>query len=189
MELTYMCPVLTYLAIRGSQEGLLFRFQDNSPLTKSRFVDKFWQLLHVDQAEMDGVLYAGNSFLIGATTTAAANGVEDSTIQTLGKLCILIILQGVSSLCSLTPDPRLKSTPVCRSLLWRTGKRQAKFKFTGYINMHAHVHIRIHIWDMYNHRAGAHPGWSRDFVNQPVEKLVSSLAASLARAPERIPLE
>ena len=81
-----LCPVsalLSYLAIRGSQEGLLFQFQDNSPLTKSRFVTKFRQLL--DQAEIDSTLYASHSFRIGAATTAAANGVEDSTIQTLGR--------------------------------------------------------------------------------------------------------
>ena len=29
--------------------------------------------------------YAGHSFRIGATTTAASSGIEDSTIQTLGR--------------------------------------------------------------------------------------------------------
>ena len=81
-----LCPVsalLKYLAVCGSQEGLLFKFRNNSPLTKSKFVAKFRQLLQ--QAGFDSSLYSGHSFRIGAATTAAANGVEDSTIQTLGR--------------------------------------------------------------------------------------------------------
>ena len=76
-------PLLNYFAVRGSEEGIIFRFQDNSPLTKSKFVAKFQHLL--DLASIDSTLYAGHSFRIGAATTAAANGVEDSTIQTLGR--------------------------------------------------------------------------------------------------------
>ena len=75
-----LCPVsalLKYLAVRGSQEGLLFKFRNNSPLTKSKFVAKFRPLL-----QQAGIF---RSFRIGAATTAAANGVEDSTIQTLGR--------------------------------------------------------------------------------------------------------
>ena len=81
-----LCAVtalLNYLAIRGPVEGILFKFQDNSPLTKSKFVANFRQLL--DAAGINSALYAGHSFRIGAATTAAANGVEDSTIQTLGR--------------------------------------------------------------------------------------------------------
>ena len=81
-----LCPIsalLNYLAVRGSAEGILFRFRDNSPLTKSKFVAKFRHLL--DLSGIDSTLYSGHSFRIGAATTAAANGVEDSTIQTLGR--------------------------------------------------------------------------------------------------------
>ena len=66
-----------------SQPGLLFHFSDGSLLTKSKFVDKFRTLLQ--QAGIDGSLYSGHSFHIGAAATAAANRVEDSLIQTLGR--------------------------------------------------------------------------------------------------------
>ena len=81
-----LCPVsalLKYLAARGSQEGLLFKFKDNSLLTNSKFVARFRQL--VQQAGFDSSVYSGHGFRIGAATTAAANGVEDSTIQTLRR--------------------------------------------------------------------------------------------------------
>ena len=81
-----LCPVtalLNYLMIRGNSTGLLFHFKDNTPLTKSKFTSKFRDLL--TQAGMDSSLYAGHSFRIGAATTAAAKGVEDSLIQTLGR--------------------------------------------------------------------------------------------------------
>ena len=100
----------------------------------------------------------------------------------------IYILQGVSSLCLLTPYTHLNSTRVCRFLLWtmcqyskrQTGKRQVKF--TSYIIcMCAHVYIC-------NHRA-VHI--LADLVTSSIsqlEKLVS-LAVSLARAPKRISLE
>ena len=50
---------------------------------KSKFTARFRQLL--DQAGVDSTPYAGHSFRIGAATTAAAKGVEDSLIQTLGR--------------------------------------------------------------------------------------------------------
>ena len=71
------------MVVRGNSPGMLFRFQDGTPLTKSRFTQKFRQLL--SQAGMDPTMYAGHSFRIGAATTAAARGVEDSLIQTLGR--------------------------------------------------------------------------------------------------------
>ena len=49
----------------------------------SKFVARFRQL--VQQAGFDSSVYSGHSFRIGAATTTAANGVEDSTIQTLGR--------------------------------------------------------------------------------------------------------
>ena len=39
-----LCPVsalLNYLAIRGSEEGILFRFQDNTPLTRASLLQNF----------------------------------------------------------------------------------------------------------------------------------------------------
>ena len=81
-----LCPVsalLKYLIVRGTAPGLLFHFQDNAPLTKSKFTAKFRELLLL--AGMDPKHYAGHSFRIGAASTAAAKGIEDSLIQTLGR--------------------------------------------------------------------------------------------------------
>ena len=81
-----LCPVqalLNYLTIRGKSPGPLFHSQDRSPLTKAAFTSRFRAILH--QAGIDGSAYAGHSFRIGAASTAAANGVEDSLIQTLGR--------------------------------------------------------------------------------------------------------
>ena len=81
-----LCPVtalINYIVIRGSSPGLLFHFSDGAPLTKSKFTQKFRQLLI--QAGIDSTIYAGHSFRIGAASTAAAKGVEDSLIQTLGR--------------------------------------------------------------------------------------------------------
>ena len=81
-----LCPVaalLAYLSIRGTNPGLLFHFNDNTPLTKPRFTAKFRELLK--KSGFNDAEYAGHSFRIGAATTAAAKGVEDSLIQTLGR--------------------------------------------------------------------------------------------------------
>ena len=61
----------------------LFRFEDGKPLTRIRLVEKVQRALQVA-----GVLskpYSGHSFRIGAATTAARVGVEDSTIKMLGR--------------------------------------------------------------------------------------------------------
>lgn len=81
-----LCPVsalLNYLVIRGNSPGLLFHFKDGTLLTKPRFTQHFRHLL--SQAGIDPTSYAGHSFRIGAATTAAARGIEDSLIQTLGR--------------------------------------------------------------------------------------------------------
>ena len=81
-----LCPVsalLKYLIVYGTAPGLLFHFKDNTPLTKSKFTTKFCELLLL--AGMDPKHYAGHSFRIGAASTAAAKGIEDSLIQTLGR--------------------------------------------------------------------------------------------------------
>ena len=83
---TDLCPVkalLKYLVVRGTQEGPLFSFQDGRLLTRQRFVEEVCKALQ--QAGIDQSRYCGHSFRIGAATTAAARGMEDSVIKTLGR--------------------------------------------------------------------------------------------------------
>lgn len=81
-----LCPVvalLAYLARRGEKPGALFQWRDGTPLSKSKFVEAVREALSM--AHLPAEEYAGHSFRIGAATTAAMAGVEDSTIQTLGR--------------------------------------------------------------------------------------------------------
>ena len=83
---TDICPVaaiLGYMVQRGSQKGPLFLFSDGRFLTRERFVDQVRRALQV--AGVDSSQYAGHSFRIGAATTAALSGIQDSLIKTLGR--------------------------------------------------------------------------------------------------------
>lgn len=81
-----LCPItalVRFLALRGSKPGPLLCWKDGSPLTKPRLVG----LLRValEKAGLDPAKFAGHSFRIGAASTAAAKGMEDSVIKTLGR--------------------------------------------------------------------------------------------------------
>ena len=81
-----LCPVaamMHYLSIRGSCSGPLFRFGDGSLLTRGRFVSELKKALA--KAGINASQFNGHSFRIGAATTAAEKGIEDSIIQTLGR--------------------------------------------------------------------------------------------------------
>ena len=81
-----ICPVqalLTYLEKRGPSPGPLFRFESGVPLTRAALVVHLHSALQ--QSGFDAVSYNGHSFRIGAATTAAKCGIEDSMIQTLGR--------------------------------------------------------------------------------------------------------
>ena len=81
-----LCPVsalLSYLSLRGSNPGPLFRWQNGTALTKPRFVSEV--RLALTAANLPAKDFAGHSFRIGATTTSATAGLDDSTIQTLGR--------------------------------------------------------------------------------------------------------
>ena len=81
-----LCPVtaiINYITIRGSEPGLFFQLPQARVVTKSWFVDQIRSILSA--IGLPQHLYAGHSFRIGAATTAAMAGVEDSTIQTLGR--------------------------------------------------------------------------------------------------------
>ena len=81
-----ICPVRAvsaYAAARGNAPGPFFRMGDGSALTKARFVEAVRHALA--RAGVSSVGYSGHSFRIGAATTAAQAGIQDSTIQALGR--------------------------------------------------------------------------------------------------------
>ena len=83
---TDICPVqalLQYLGARSPHQGPLFVFSSGSPLTRSALVSALHTALQ--QAGCRPEEYNGHSFRIGAATTAAQKGLEDSLIQTLGR--------------------------------------------------------------------------------------------------------
>lgn len=81
-----ICPVvalLAYLALRGQRPGPLFLFRDGSPLSRQRLIHQVRQVLQTHGMEISA--FTGHSFRIGAATTAASMGFEDSYIQVLGR--------------------------------------------------------------------------------------------------------
>ena len=81
-----LCPVAAvsaYLAVRGREPGPFFRFASGAPLTREALVKQLRAAL--SQFDVDVSQYSGHSFRIGAATTAAAVGLEDSLIKTLGR--------------------------------------------------------------------------------------------------------
>ena len=81
-----LCPVSAlaqYISMRGCQPGAFFLDASQKVLTKQRFVERIRELL--TSIGLPQHNFAGHSFRIGAATTAAAAGIEDSTIQTLGR--------------------------------------------------------------------------------------------------------
>ena len=91
-----LCPVaaiLSFLLCRGSAPGPLFRFASGEYLTRKRFVELVRAAL--TRAGVDQSKYCGHSFRIGAATTAAAQGIEDSIIKTLGRWESVAYLQYV----------------------------------------------------------------------------------------------
>ena len=71
-----------YLAIRPTKPGPLFIFQDGTPLSRPLLVTHLQEAL--TRAGVDTASYSGHSFRIGAASAAAAAGLSDSLIQTLG---------------------------------------------------------------------------------------------------------
>lgn len=80
-----VCPIVAlgnYLSQRGATPGPLFRFSSGRPLTRQQLSSSVQSILHA--AGYSGS-YSGHSFRIGAATTAAARGVPDHLIKTLGR--------------------------------------------------------------------------------------------------------
>lgn len=81
-----ICPVKAvseYISQRGDCEGPFFIDQHRQPVKKSWFIKQIRQILQ--RLGLPQEQYAGHSFRIGAATSAALAGVEDSTIQALGR--------------------------------------------------------------------------------------------------------
>ena len=81
-----ICPlvaILSYMARRKPGKSPLFMFKDRRPLTRERFVARVREVLQ--QIGIDQSKYSGHSFRIGAVTTAARTGIQDSLIKTLGR--------------------------------------------------------------------------------------------------------
>lgn len=81
-----ICPVdavLTYLKHRDDCPGPFFVLQDKSPASKEWFVQRLRAILAAVGLPQSS--YAGHSFRIGAATTAALAGLEDSIIQKMGR--------------------------------------------------------------------------------------------------------
>ena len=68
-----LCPVaaalMSYLSLRGDKLGPLFQWKDQTPLSKTKFVEHVRSAL--TSANLPAHLFAGHSFRIGAATTAA----------------------------------------------------------------------------------------------------------------------
>lgn len=80
------CPVAAiaaYLAVRGRADGPFFRWTSGLPLSREAFVKGIRKALSASGMDVSG--YSGHSFRIGAATAAAAAGLEDSLIKTLGR--------------------------------------------------------------------------------------------------------
>ncbi len=81
-----ICPVkalIHYIAVRSPTPGPLFVFQSGTPLTRKALVSHVQSALC--HAGISPAAYTGHSLRIGAATTAAQRGLEDSVIQTLGR--------------------------------------------------------------------------------------------------------
>ena len=75
--------VLAYMALRGQHLGPLFLFQDGTCLSKQQLMSRVNEALASQEVDSSG--FTGHSFRIGAVTTTASMGFEDSLIQALGR--------------------------------------------------------------------------------------------------------
>ena len=71
------------MVARGPSHGAYFTYGNGKVLTRDRFVEDVRSALA--RAGVDASLYSGHSFRIGAATTAAAQGIPDLLIKTMGR--------------------------------------------------------------------------------------------------------
>ena len=81
--LCLVAATLNYMVIRGDKKGLFFLDSEQHVVTKAWFIGQLRAVFKI--IGLPEQSYAGHSFQIGAATTAALAGVEDSTIQALGR--------------------------------------------------------------------------------------------------------
>ena len=82
---TDLCPVaavLSYIASRGPKQGAFFLGSQAHPIAKTYFIRELRKV--ISALGLSQGQFVGHSFRIGAATSAAMAGVEDSTIQLLG---------------------------------------------------------------------------------------------------------
>ena len=97
-----LCPVaavLSFMVARGRAAGPLFSWKNGCYLTKDKFVAEIRKVLTAVGLKPEE--YAGHSFRIGAATTAAQMGLQDSLIKTLGRW-----QSSAYTLCIKTPKER-----------------------------------------------------------------------------------
>ena len=98
-----ICPVsalLRYIEVRGNRPGPFFLNSSHHTIAKPYFIAQIREILtSIGLPQHD---FAGHSFRIGAATTAAAAGIEDSMIQSLGRWHSAAFLQYIR-----TPKERL----------------------------------------------------------------------------------
>ena len=104
-ELCPVATVLSYVVSHGTRQGPFFIISMGKPLTKQQFVAGIRNIL--DSIGFPPSDYAGHSFRIGAVTSAALAGIEDSTIQLLGQWQSAAFLRYVR-----TPQERLAALSV-----------------------------------------------------------------------------
>ena len=82
-KLCSVVAMMAYTAVRGDSPGPLFKLPNGAPMTRPYFVGKVREVL--SDLGLSARNYAGHSFRVGAATTVATLGIEDSLIQTLGR--------------------------------------------------------------------------------------------------------
>ena len=83
---THLCPVasvLSYIASRGTEQYPFFLDSQVRPITKTYFIRELRKV--ISALGLPQQQFTGHSFRIGAATSADMAGVEDSTIQILGR--------------------------------------------------------------------------------------------------------
>lgn len=78
-----MLAIIAYLGQQDLKTSLLFKFKDSCLLNRDRFMHVIRSGLK--EAGIDDSKYCSHSFRIGAATTAAAAGIEDSVIMTISR--------------------------------------------------------------------------------------------------------